>query len=195
MKKATKQQEQQRKHKSPSLKSLNTLDYLTWFWNLERIEGFWLCLWSVFFALVLNEESGMLGWLEWWWLGVFIAPTTILAVGWLLCRWTHRTVRRCTGQALFTVRWVPHQPTVGVWSCWLLKASVLLLHRIVWWHTGQSGAIWHCRLSYDLWQADCSAVDRWWRWPLLRCLTGVEFSKVIFFVCLCDLYTPENNIY
>jgi hypothetical protein len=28
----------------------------------------------------LNEEVGMLGWLEWWWLGVFIAPTTIPAV-------------------------------------------------------------------------------------------------------------------
>jgi hypothetical protein len=27
-----------------------------------------MCLWSVFFALVLNEESGMLGCLEWWWL-------------------------------------------------------------------------------------------------------------------------------
>jgi hypothetical protein len=55
-----------------------------------------MCLWSVFFALVLNEESGMLGWLEWRWLGVFISPTTILAVGWLLCRWTHRIVRWCT---------------------------------------------------------------------------------------------------
>jgi hypothetical protein len=40
-----------------------------------------MCLWSVFFALVLNEESVMLGCLEWWWLGVFIAPTTIIAVG------------------------------------------------------------------------------------------------------------------
>jgi hypothetical protein len=29
------------------------------------------------FALVLNEEVGMLGGLEWWWLGVFIARTTI----------------------------------------------------------------------------------------------------------------------
>jgi hypothetical protein len=28
-----------------------------------------MCLWSVFFAIVLNEVSGMLGWLEWWWLG------------------------------------------------------------------------------------------------------------------------------
>jgi hypothetical protein len=45
----------------------------------------WMCLWSVFFALVLNEGSGMLGWLEWWWLRVSIAPTTILAVGWLFC--------------------------------------------------------------------------------------------------------------
>jgi hypothetical protein len=40
-----------------------------------------MCLWSVFFALVLNEESGKFGWLEWWWLGVFISPTTILAGG------------------------------------------------------------------------------------------------------------------
>jgi hypothetical protein len=38
--KATKQQEQQLKHKSPSLKSLNTFDHLTRFWNLERIEDF-----------------------------------------------------------------------------------------------------------------------------------------------------------
>jgi hypothetical protein len=40
-----------------------------------------MCFWSVFFALVLNVESGKLGFLEWWWMGVFIAPTTILVVG------------------------------------------------------------------------------------------------------------------
>jgi hypothetical protein len=28
-----------------------------------------MCLWSVFFALVLNVESEKFGWLEWWWLG------------------------------------------------------------------------------------------------------------------------------
>jgi|SRR5690242_9044448 hypothetical protein len=33
-----------------------------------------MCLWSVFFALVLNEESVMLGWLEWWWLGGIYSP-------------------------------------------------------------------------------------------------------------------------
>ena len=31
-------------------------------------------------ALVLNVKFRKLGWLEWRWLGVFIAPTTILAV-------------------------------------------------------------------------------------------------------------------
>jgi hypothetical protein len=71
----------------------------------------------------------MLGCLEEWWLGVFIAPTTKMAVGELCCRWAHRTVRCashvtqplgfdrwsflhvghrtvrwCTGQVLFTVR-------------------------------------------------------------------------------------------
>jgi hypothetical protein len=56
----------------------------------------------------------MLGWLEWWWLGVFIASTTIPAV----------PVDGHTGQSggapdttLFTVWCVPRQLTVGVWSC------------------------------------------------------------------------------
>jgi hypothetical protein len=39
-----------------------------------------LCLWSVFFALVLNEKSEKLGWLEWRWLGVFIVFNHFLAV-------------------------------------------------------------------------------------------------------------------
>jgi hypothetical protein len=66
------------------------------------------------FALALNVKVGKLGWLEWWWLGVFIAPTTIPVV----------VDDGHTGQsdgapdtALFTVRCVPHQPTVWVWSC------------------------------------------------------------------------------
>jgi hypothetical protein len=32
------------------------------------------------FALAMNVKFRKLGWLEWRWLGVFIAPTTILAV-------------------------------------------------------------------------------------------------------------------
>jgi hypothetical protein len=40
-------------------------------------------------ALVLNEMSEKLGYLKWWWLGVFIAPTTKLAIGEVVCRWAH----------------------------------------------------------------------------------------------------------
>jgi hypothetical protein len=40
-----------------------------------------MCLWNVFFTLVWSMESGKLVCIEWWWLGVFIAPTTILVVG------------------------------------------------------------------------------------------------------------------
>jgi hypothetical protein len=44
-------------------------------------------------ALVLSEMSEKLGCLEWWWLGVFIAPPTKMVVGEAVCRWAHRTVR------------------------------------------------------------------------------------------------------
>jgi hypothetical protein len=53
----------------------------------------------------------MLGCLEEWWLGVFIAPTTKMAVGELCCRRTHRTVRCATGHC--PVR-QPRHPTVRV---------------------------------------------------------------------------------
>jgi hypothetical protein len=65
------------------------------------------------FALVLNVEFRKFGWPEWWWLGVFIAPTIIPAIA----------IDGHTGQsggapdmALFIVRCVPRQLTVGVWS-------------------------------------------------------------------------------
>jgi hypothetical protein len=40
-----------------------------------------LCLGVKSRALVLNAMAGKLGCLEWWWLGVFIAPTTKPTVG------------------------------------------------------------------------------------------------------------------
>jgi hypothetical protein len=49
--------------------------------------------------------------LEVWWLGVFIAPTTKVAVGRGCCRWAHRTVRSATGHC--PVR-QPRHPTVRV---------------------------------------------------------------------------------
>jgi hypothetical protein len=72
-------------HKSHSLKSLNTINHLAWLRDLERIESF-ECVFGMYsFALVLSVESEKLGCLEWWWLGIFIAPTTILVVGCVLC--------------------------------------------------------------------------------------------------------------
>jgi hypothetical protein len=53
----------------------------------------------------------MLGCLEEWWLGVFIAPTTKMAIGELCCRWAHRTVRCATGNC--PVR-QPRHPIVRV---------------------------------------------------------------------------------
>jgi hypothetical protein len=62
--------------------------------------------WSIAFALVLNVEFRKLGWLEWRWLGVFIAPTTILVV----------VVDGALDRTMFIVRCVPRQHIVGVWS-------------------------------------------------------------------------------
>jgi hypothetical protein len=55
--------------------------------------------------------SEKLGCLEWWGLGVFIAPTTNSTVGEVVCRWAHRTVRCATGHC--QVR-QPRHPTVRV---------------------------------------------------------------------------------
>jgi hypothetical protein len=53
----------------------------------------------------------MLGCLEEWWLGVFIAPTTKMAVRELCCRRAHRTVRCATGHCPMRQ---PRHPTVRV---------------------------------------------------------------------------------
>jgi hypothetical protein len=53
----------------------------------------------------------MLGCLEEWWLGVFIAPTTKMAVVELCCRWAHQTVRCATGHCPVCQ---PRHPTVRV---------------------------------------------------------------------------------
>jgi hypothetical protein len=60
--KKTKQQEQQIKHESHSLKSLTTNDHLSQLWNMERLEALNV-FWNGLLALVLNvyEWSGVLG--------------------------------------------------------------------------------------------------------------------------------------
>jgi hypothetical protein len=77
--------------------------------------------------------------LEWWWLGVFIAPTTKTTVGDGCSRWAHRTVRCATGQC--SVRQSRH-PTVRV-------LTVSTVGALTSWCTGQSGATpdRYCSLS------------------------------------------------
>jgi hypothetical protein len=72
-----------------------------------------VCLGVNAFALVLNVEFRKLGWLEWWWLGVFIAPTTIPAVA---VDGHNGKSDGVPDMALFIVRYMPRQHTVGVWS-------------------------------------------------------------------------------
>jgi hypothetical protein len=119
----------------------------------------WKCLWIVFFALVLNVESGKLGWLEWRWLGVLTAPTNILVVGWSVYRWAHRIVRCTPNTLLFTVRCVHVSRPLGF-------GSVDRWSRLSLWCTGQFGGtpdspvrpdVVNCLLTSDA--SDCCAVD------------------------------------
>jgi hypothetical protein len=113
-----------------------------------------MCLEVNAFALVLNVEFRKLGWLEWWWLGVFIAPTTILVV---------------------VVDGTPDSPVVH----WTLHCSLsdachvsrpLGFRAVDHWSplsscgTGQSGVFWLCSSDFWLRTVHCSsdiAVDRW----------------------------------
>jgi hypothetical protein len=74
--------------------------------------------------------SEKLGCLEWWWLGVFIALNHHIAVGEVVCRWAHRTVRCATG---YCPVHQPRHPTVRVMK--ILTVGALTSCR-----TGQSGA-------------------------------------------------------
>jgi hypothetical protein len=62
-------------------------------------------------ALVLNAMAENLDVLNVWWLGLFIAPPTKMAVGEAVCRRAHRTVWCATGH--YPVR-QPRHPTVRV---------------------------------------------------------------------------------
>jgi hypothetical protein len=75
----------------------------------EALILFDLCLVLIALALVLNVKSEKLGCLEVWWLGVFIAPTTKMAVGEAVCRWAHWIVRCASHvtQLLGFNRWSP----------------------------------------------------------------------------------------
>jgi hypothetical protein len=81
-----------------------------------------LCLGVKSRALVLNAMAENLDALKWWWLGVFIAPTTNVGVGLLLMGAPDSSVRQ------------PRHPTVRV-------LTVLTVGALTPWCTGQSGAV------------------------------------------------------
>jgi hypothetical protein len=58
-----------------------------------------LCLVLIALALVLNVKSENLDSLKCGGWGIFIAPTTKMAVGEGVCRWAHQTVRCATRQS------------------------------------------------------------------------------------------------
>jgi hypothetical protein len=91
--------------------SLKSLSGWSGFGTWRGFDSFDLCLGVNALALVLNENLGKLGCLEWWWLGVFIALNHQTTVGGGCCRWAHRTVRCSTGH--YPVR-QPRHPTVKV---------------------------------------------------------------------------------
>jgi hypothetical protein len=74
-------------------------------------DSLYLCLVLNALALVLNVLAENWDVLKCWWLGVFIAPTTKVAVGEGCCRRAHRTVRCTTGHCLVRQ---PHHPTIRV---------------------------------------------------------------------------------
>jgi hypothetical protein len=110
----------------------------------------------------------MLGWLEWRWLGVFIAPTTNSTVGEGCCRWAHQTVRCAIGHCLVrqprhpTVR-VLVVSTVGALTSWGTRQSRVAPDR----HCSLSGAPSGATLTLCELSAHCSralftfADDRW----------------------------------
>jgi hypothetical protein len=106
---------------------------------LRGFDSIELCLVLIALALVLNVKSEKLGCLKWWWLGVFIDPTTKPTVGEAVCRWAHRTVRCATEHC--PVR-QPRHPTIRF-------RTVLTVGALTAWGTRQSGAApdRHCSLS------------------------------------------------
>jgi hypothetical protein len=61
-------------------------------WDLRDFDSLYLCLVLNALALVLNVLAENLDALKCWWLGVFIAPTTKVAVGEGCCRREHQTL-------------------------------------------------------------------------------------------------------
>jgi hypothetical protein len=160
---------------------------LRWIWDLERLWSFELCLGVNARALVMNVILRNLGCLELWWLGVFIALNHQIN-RWGGCwRWAHRT-----GPVHCSVSRHITQP-LGFGARSIVGGFVLLQHRTIRCHTGQSGALsTHCSDFCCGTMLHCSSV-RVGRCPLAHRTVRwiiVEHARVFPRVTGWTLYGP-----
>jgi hypothetical protein len=112
----TRIEEEEKRSKRKSSKNTAKLSLLvtialSGIWTWRDFDSLYLCLILNALALVLNVLAENLDAFKCWWLGVFIAPTTKVAVGKGCCRRAHRTVRCATGHC--PVR-QPRRPNIRV---------------------------------------------------------------------------------
>jgi hypothetical protein len=88
-----------RAQKNTTKLSLLVTNALSGIGTLRDFDSLYLCLVLNSLALVLNVLAKNLDALKCWWLGVFKAPATKVAVGEGCCRMAYRTVRCTTGQS------------------------------------------------------------------------------------------------
>jgi hypothetical protein len=165
----SKQQEQQKKHKWSSLKSLTTwVDFGIWRGFDPLIVSWSVCLCS---SIECEGLKTSMAWMVV--VGGIYSPNHYSSC-W--CRWAHRTVQWCTGhgtvhypvRATSADRWGLERLTVKV-LCPLAAQDSPVAHHTVW-----------CVLTLQFWLLTSamfsvppvSVVDRWQSWPLLRWLTG-----------------------
>jgi hypothetical protein len=136
--------------------------------------------WNEVYSSCMRFDGWKIGYIEVWWLGVFIAPTTKLTVGEGFCRMAHRTVRCATGHC--PVRQPRHQ-AVGFWPLELLTTgpsdSPVCLLALLWLLRAQARTFhFYYSVADDRWR--CVAVTplahRTVRWIIAERLP--EFPKV-----------------
>jgi hypothetical protein len=140
---------------------------LEWFWTLERIWSLVCVLeWSLE-LLYWMQFAGKLLCLEWWWLGVFIAPTTKTAVGEGCYRWAHCTVR-CASHVIQVLGFWRFRP-LELWQLGAPDSPVSYQIGTVHWPVRLLALLWlyaNFRALFTL-SADCWSRPLRWR-PLLR---------------------------
>jgi hypothetical protein len=132
---------------------------LSEFGDLERIQSIWCVLeWSLLLLYWMRCLECLDGY-EWGGWGVFIAPTTSIAV------WEAHAMgvpdspeRHQTGTVPCPVRRHVTQP-LGFGAGSTVGGFVLLRHRTVWCHTGQSGAPLTCCSNFYVALHSCCTVQ------------------------------------